>query len=301
MTQQYNAGFKGIFSIGDRQPLSSLEDNLKSFLDWSFVNIGGFVNVRIPTSGIAGTQYHKLNLSEDPSNTNNTVWEAEKKNWVYETGVSYSGSSPIEISGIYLNNNFLTGPSGFGAYTYSLDYDNGRVLFDNPVSKTSDVHVEYSYRYVQTYKSSESRGLEINDESLAANQVELPAILIEMTDRTDQKPFELGNGRNTFIQDVLFHVLAKNSVQRNNLANALMLQKDKHFQLYDIDKVVRNGVYPFDYKGLLNNNRINYNLLLEDNQYIDKKAFIKNATITEFNTINSIYHNIVRWTIEIFP
>jgi len=301
MTQEYNAGFKNVSSIGDRQVLSSLEENLKSFLDWSFINIGGFINVNIPTSGIGGTQYHKLKLAADPSNTTNTVWESEKKDWIYESGISYSGSTPVEISGLYLNNNFITGPTGYGAYTYSLDYQNGRVVFDNPVSKTSDVQIEYSYRYVQTYKSNESRGLEINDEALAANQVELPAILVEMTDRTDQKPFELGNSKNTFFQDVLLHVLASSSTQRNNIANALLLQKDRHFYLYDIDKVVRNGVYPFDYKGTINNNRINYGLLFKDAQYIDTTAFIKNATITEFNRINSIYHNIVRWTIEIFP
>ena len=53
--QEYKAGFKNVSSIGDRQVLSSLEHNLKSFLDWSFLNIGGFINVNIPTSGIGGT------------------------------------------------------------------------------------------------------------------------------------------------------------------------------------------------------------------------------------------------------
>ncbi len=302
MTNEYNAGFKNISSIGDRQPLSSLEDNLKSFLDWSFLNIGGFLNVTRPTSGVAGTQYHKLDLAEDPSNTANTVWESPKKDWVHESGISYGGSAPIDISGVYLNDNFLIGPTGYGAYTYSLDYQNGRVIFDNPVNKTSDVQIEYSYRYIQTYKSSEQRGLELNEQALSDNQIELPAIFIEMTDRTDQKPLELGNSRNTLFQDVLFHVLARNPTQRNNISNALLLQKDKGFILYDIDEVVRNGVYPFDYKGHINENRINYDLLLKNNQYIDKKAYVKNATITEFNILsNSIYHNIVRWTIEIFP
>ena len=302
MTQEYNAGFKHVSSIGDRQPLSSLEENLKSFLDWSFVNIGAFINVNIPTSGIGGTQYHKLKLATDPSNNTNTVWEAEKKDWIHETGISFDGLSPTEISGVYLNGTFLNGPSGYGSYTYSLDYKNGRVIFDNPVNQNSDVELEYSYRHIQTYKSSEQKSLEISEDVLASNSVELPAVFIEMTDRTDQKPFELGNSRNTFFQDVLFHVLARNATQRNNIANALLLQKDRHFYLYDIDNVVRNGVYPFDYKGNINNNRINYDLLFKDTQYIDRKAFIKNATITEFNIIsNTIYHNIVRWTIEIFP
>lgn len=302
MLSDYNAGFKNIESIGKRQPLSSLEDNLKSLLDWSFVNIGGFINITIPTTSIQNTSYHKLKLADDPNYKANTVWQADKKDWIYETGISYDGSSPIEISGIYLNNSFLIGPTGYGAYTYSLDYQNGRVIFDNPVNKNSDIQIEYSYRYIQTYKSSENHMLEINEEILSSHKVELPAILIEMTDRTDQKPFELGNSRNIFFQDVLLHVMAKTSVQRNNISNALLLQKDKFFNLYDIDKIIENGVYPFDYKGSINNSRLNYDLLVKNNDYIYRKACIKNAMITEFNLISdTIYHNIVRWTIEIFP
>lgn len=298
----YTPGFHHIDSIGRRQVLSSLEDNIKSFLDWSFVNIGGFINVNIPTSNIANSLLHKLKLATDPANTSNTIWESEKKDWIYETGVSYSGMQPIEISGIYLNNNFLVGPTGYQPYTYSLDYKNGRVVFDNPVNQNSDVEIEYSYRYVQSYTSSEMRGLEINNEVLSANKVQLPAILIEMTDRTSQKPWELGNSKNLFYQDILLHILANNATQRNNISNALMLQKDKGFYLYDIDQIIQNGVYWYNADGSINPNRLNYDTILNDPKYIFKKAFIQDATITEFNLISSsIYHNIVRWTVEIFP
>lgn len=299
---EYSSGFKNVESIGKRYTLSNLEDNIKSFLDWSFINIGGFINVEISTSGLDNTQYHQLNLVEDPSNTNYTVWEAAKKDWVYETGIDYAGSSPIEISGVYLNDNFLVGPTGYGNYTYSLDYKNGRVLFDNPVNKTSKVELEYSYRHIQTYKSNETRILEINQESLSLNRVEPPAILIEMIERTSQKPWELGNSKNIFYQDILLHILARNPTERTNISNILMLQKDKFIYLYDLSKIIEDGVYPIDYKGSINSNRLNYNLLFKNPNYIDKKAFIKDSNITEFNLIgNDIYHNIVRWTIEIFP
>lgn len=302
MVADYSPKFHLVDSIGNRQPLSSLEENVKSFLDWSFVNIGGFINVEMPTKDINNTDYHKLSLTEDPSNTTNTVWQAQKKDWVYETGISYDGTSPIEISGVYLNDTFLVGPTGYGNYTYSLDYQNGRVIFDNAVNKNSNVQIAYSYRYIQTYKSTQFGGLEINDQVLSANQVELPAVLIEMTDRTIQKPHEIGNSRNIIYQDVLLHVLANNATQRNNIANMLLIQKDKSFYLYDIDKVIENGVYPITYKGTINNDRINYGLLFNNPDYIQQKAFIHNSTITEFNLISSsIYHSIVRWTLEIFP
>ena len=38
MTQFHNVG-----SATEKNVISIVEDNLKSFIDWSFVNIGGFV------------------------------------------------------------------------------------------------------------------------------------------------------------------------------------------------------------------------------------------------------------------
>ena len=72
--------------------------------------------------------------------------------------------------------------------------------------------------------------------------------------------------------------------------------------LYDINKIVQSGVYPLSRNGNVNPDRLNYDKIVENIEYLDKKAYIQNSVITEFNTVaNSIYHNIVRWTIEIFP
>ena len=303
MSNNYEPGFKSVTSVGKRETLSAIEDNIKDFLDWSFVNIGGFINVQIPTSGISGASHHKLSLvTNDQTFTGNKVWEAKRKEWVYETGITFNGSQPIEISGVYLNNTFLVGPTGSGGYTYTLNYQDGRVLFDNPVNKNSDVEIEYSYRYVQTYKSSVDNGLEINPDVLAAHRIDMPAVLIEMTDRTIQQPYQIGDAENKIFQDVLLHVVCENPVERNNIANALLVQKDKMLHLYDINKVVQSGVYPLSRNGNINPDRLNYDKIVENREYLDKKAYIQNSAITEFNTVaNSIYHNIVRWTIEIFP
>ncbi len=45
-------GFHNVENISDRPAISQLEDNIKSFLDYSFLKIGGFINVNIPTSGL---------------------------------------------------------------------------------------------------------------------------------------------------------------------------------------------------------------------------------------------------------
>lgn len=306
--------FLEVTSIGQKNRISSLEDNIKSFLDWSFLNIGAYVSVKIPTSGISGSNFHQLQPVTDPSNTIK-VWESVRKDWVYESGIA--NQSPIRVSGIYLNSTFLPGPSGSGAYTYSLNYPLGRVTFDNPVASTSTVQLNYSYRYVQVYKSSESswwkevQQLTYNpaafkangDSSITANhRIQLPSILVELSPRTQQIPRQLGTTQNIIIQDVLLHILAENPVQRNNLIDILMLQKDKSFYMYNINKVVQNNVYGVNYKGQINNSGLNYDRIVANPEYQEYYTYIKDAYLSEVSSLSSSLHNgIVRWSVEMYP
>lgn len=75
--------FHNVKSITEKHRSSILEDNLKSFLDWSFLEIGGFINVNIPTSGITGTVgFHSLQKANDNTIRGNRLWEAPRKDWV---------------------------------------------------------------------------------------------------------------------------------------------------------------------------------------------------------------------------
>jgi hypothetical protein len=306
--------FQHVDSIGQKNSVAALEDNIKSFLDWSFLNIGGFINVDIPTSGIYGSNFHTLKPVVDPSQKSK-IWQSTRSNWVYETGVSYEGSSPTAISGINLNGVFLPSPSGSGSYTYSINYPLGQIAFNNNVSQNSSVTLEYSYRYVQVYKANESiwwkeiqsdtynpAAFTTNgDSSITANhRIQLPAIVIETISRNILIPRELGNTKNIIIQDVLLHVFTENINQRNSLTETLLLQKDKSLPLYDVNKVVKDGVYPLNFDGSINSSGLNYPLL--SSNYRKNWCTIKNSTTSELNTLsNSLYNGIVRWSIEIFP
>lgn len=309
--------FNLVTDIGSLNPVASLEDNLKSFLDWSFLNIGGFINITIPDSGISGGASHQLKPVLDPSLPTNRVWEAPRKDWVYETGVSYSGSSPIAISGLYLNGTFLPGPTGSGRYTYNINYPMGRVTFDNFINANSIVSLDYSYRYVQVYKANESpwwkelqedsynpANFKTNgDYNITANhRVQPPAIIIELSPRVVLTPYELGTTTNITLQDVLIHVFTESPIQRDNIVNILMLQKDKSLRLYDINKVVRDGLAPLNYSGQPNPNRLNYDQLINNSTYQSKYYNIKNVVVSELNIITpSLYNAILRWSVEIFP
>ena len=305
--------FLHITNIGQKYAISSLEDNIKGFLDWSFLNIGAYVNVEIPTSGLYGSNFHTLKPVTDPSQKAK-LWEAPRKDWVYENCTS-GNYSAIQISGINLNGTFLPGPTGSGTYSYTMNYPLGRISFDNNVSSSSTVTMEYSYRYVQVYKANESAWWKelqsqtynpanfssTGDSSITANhRIQLPAIIVETIPRTVLIPRELGTTQNVVIQDVLLHIFAENIGQRNNLTEILVMQKDNTLALYDVNKVVKEDKFPINSNGSINPSGYSYPCLTTN--YRRQWCTIKDSTITELNTISSaLYNGIVRWSIEIFP
>lgn len=312
MTQFHNVG-----SITYKDKISALEDNIKSFLDWSFINIGGFVNVNIPTSGIAGgsTGFHNLKVSNDPTVQGSRLWESMRKDWIYESGISYKDSSPIGFSGIYLNNVFLPAPTGSGNYGYSVNYPLGQIKFNNAVSSTSSVAASYSYRYVQVYKASDAVWWkEVQKETYnpanfknngdysitSMHRVQMPAIILELVPRTKLTPYQLGTTENIWTQDLFLHIFSQTAVQRNTLIDILLAQKDKVLHLYDVDRAVKEHAYPLNQYGNINPSGKNYPNLIDSFKH--NYFTIINTSIGELNTLSStLYNGIIRWSIEIFP
>lgn len=309
--------FQSVNNINEKLLLSSLEDNIKSFLDWGFLNIGGFVNVNIPTSGMSAGGFHALKPAADPARQANTVWETSRKEWIHETNIPYSGSAPIPISGIYINNSFIPGPTGNQSLPYSINYPLGQIVFAQPQSPSTNIQLNYSYRYVQVYKSTDAvwwkelhqlsydpNNTDKNRASLitANHRVQLPAIVVETIARTVQIPYELGNVKNIIGQDILLHIFTENPVQRNSIIDILLLQKDKQTYLYDSNKLVANNKNSLNYLGQKNPNGLNYGQIISNEAYRSKVFYVDNASTTEFNTISSsLYNGIVRWSLKIFP
>jgi hypothetical protein len=308
--------FQHVSSIGSKNRVASLEDNIKSFLDWSFLNIGGFINVSIPTSGIdTSNTFSSFKPVTTTSVTPNRVWEATRKDWVYESGISSKTSSPSYFSGVYLNNTFLPAPTGSGAYGYSVNYPLGRLTFNFNLAPSSTVKAAYSHRYIQVYKASDAiwwKELQkdtynpdnfksTNDYLLLSNhRVQLPAIVVELIPRTVQIPYQLGSADNIIIQDVFLHIYSENANQRNIIADALIHQKDKTLRLYDISEVIKNNKYSLNKFGNINPSGYNYPQLVE--LFSNYWCTIKDSDIVELNSLSSSLHNgIVRWSIEIFP
>lgn len=307
--------FYHISKYGKYNVLSQLEDNFKSFFDTAFLNIGAYTNISRPSSQLYGGDMSRLSMTEDPSLDSGQAWETSKKDWVWESGVSYASGSPISVSGIYVNNDFYPGPTGYGDVTYSINYPLGRVVFDEPIPASSVVEAEYSYRNVQVYKSNEAAWFKElqqysydptkynNIKQITSNhRIQMPSVVLEFLPHMVMKPYEIGSTRNIIYQDLMANILTESYSDRAILLDILIQQKDRPIYLYDINKVVNDEVYPLNYNGSINSNGFSYSQLVEKPEYKLSVVYIKGADIIDLNNYGqNIYTSSLRYKIEIFP
>ena len=331
-----NEKFSGVSSIGEKLLLAQIENNIKSFLEWGFLNIGGFINIERNQSNIYSNPLSKLKPTEDPNYTNGQVWQTIRKDWIWEEDITYTRCitpvgeittdpcpseyvqtiSPILITGLYINNTFYP-LNTTGTYSYKVDYINSRIIFNSPISLNSVVEMEYAYRWVQVYSYDNAKWWQQlqykTDDNLAHfnqlnkgdfsilsnNRVQLPAIIIESIARGLSKPFQLGDKSLVMKQEIMLHIVAENMADRNNLIDILRLQQDKFIRMYDTNLVIRDGVQPFNIDGTLNTNRLNYGDLVFDNDYIWLNARLTDIFASEVQSFSPFLSEAnVKLTVE---
>lgn len=314
MSENNYAKFNFVDQYGKYGIISQLEDNLKSFLDWAFLNIGAYTNISRTQTNLYGNTMSQLQQAVDPA-VAGKAWESVKKDWVWESGVVYNSGSPTAFSGVYVNNAFIPGPTGNSTYSYTVNYPLGRVTFNKPLTANTKVEAEYSFRNVQIYKSNESDWFkELQEYSYdpskynniknltSTHRVQMPCIILELLPRIVLSPYELGTRRNIITQDLMFHVLAENYSDRMLIIDILLNQKDKTLLLYDINKVVNDNAYSLDYKGSKNPNGKGYEEILSDPDYILNTAHIKNLDIIDLENYGpNIFKGSLRASFLIFP
>ena len=317
MSCNISTTFTHVSQVGNTLLNSQLESNLKSFLDWGMLGIGGWFNVNIPTSGAWGGTFDQLRLVDDPSYGKGQVWESARKDWVWENEVPYTGGSPISITGVSVDGTFYG--TGDATYAHHYNYPLGRVVFDNPIASTSTVKLEYSYRNVQVYIADQApwwdelqyNSMRVDDSSfsqvgsgnwaiLSNNRVQMPAVVIEAVPRRTYQPYELGSSNNFITQDVLFHVVSESRWWRNQLVDIISLQKDKTLMLYDSNKLADSGAYPLDFRGMVVAPENNYSGFVSTDGYQFTSARITDMGVTEMESYNSMLHEgTVRASFEV--
>lgn len=311
----YKAGFQNVEDFSSYYLETQLEDNLKNFLDWGFLSIGGFVNVNRPTQNINNSNgFHVLKPQTDPAfggDGSGKVWETTKKQWVSCSGVSYKNTSPISISGIYINNSFVPGPTGTAQYPYQLNYNLGRVVFSSGLPQNTSIQMNYSYKAIQTYKATDttSNWKELqrytylsadNNKDLTSNhRAQMPCVIVEVIPGNTYRPYQLGSTTFLASQDIMLHIFTENPIEKQNIVDIIKLQKDRTLLLYDLKKVVKDKVYELNSNGSINNGRINYENLVNNSAYFWKYSSFEDVKSIDNETVQSnLYYNTTRITVK---
>lgn len=321
MSNEHYTQFRAANHFNEPLLINQLEQNLKSWVDWSLLKIGAWENVTTGTSGTYGGSFSILQKVNDPSYTANTVFQGIRKDWVWESGVDYSSPTggtfnPLPVQ-VYVNNTLVN--TGTSSHVHYIDYPNGRVVFTQTHS-TQTIKAQYSYRSVQTYLSDDinwwfevqfdsqnpadqqwAQNLTSGDFNLSStNRTQLPAIVIEGVPQGTSSAFELGTlvGKNK--QDVLFHIICQDRYTRNNLADILRLQKGKTIILYDNYKIYTNQLFPLDERGMKVTNPTIYPDIVNNSTLVFRHAVIEDINISNIETKHPNLHwAVARATLEI--
>lgn len=293
-----------------------LLDNFVYFYDWGFLDRGSFYNIKIPQSGIYGGDRHKLRSANDPNYNDGQVWEAYRKNWVWESGISATTQQPIKISGVFINNTFYA--TGNITKPFYIDYTNGRVVFDTAISTTSTVQLEYSHKWVEVVPAEgvsffreiqqgsfrNEEGFQVSNSGgwaqIGETRLQLPAVAVEVLPPKSLQGYQLGGGQ-LVNNDIVFYVMSENHWECLNLMDAIVYQNDRNIHLFDTTQAAISGVLPFNYRNELNGNALPSGLypnLVDDFFY--RKCYIYNSKANEVTQLSpDLYVGTARCTTEV--
>lgn len=234
--------FKGITQLGQSTITNDVINNVISFFDYGLIESSGYLNITIPTTGYYGGTDSTLRPVNDPRYPAGKIWISARKNWVYETGLTPE---------VYVNNVLNT--------DNQIHYPFGSVIFNTPISTSSAVTAQYSYKYVNVtrveglnwFEQVHMRSQRSDGDfplgtgiwqNLAENRFQLPAIGVELKSRNFE-PWQIGGGQKTYT-DLLIHCVAEDAYTRDMLFDIVSLQNDKRFVMYDLNAMAEADAFP---------------------------------------------------------
>jgi hypothetical protein len=305
--------FKGINSggFGGYDLTDQISYNLKWWIDWGLLNNGAFGIFQRGAGGISfyDTTEAELHPVPDERFPEGTIWEGAGREWVWESGVTVPSGEidPFRVSGVYVDGTFYSqnAVSG-GTFGHHVDYQNGRIIFDNPQNPDGTIEAEFTTRSVHVsfadnpeFKEIMLDALEEFEQDLSPSgtpvrehQIWLPAVFIEVGEGR-QRGLQLGGGqiKTRFIN---LHIFADNPNDRNLLKDWLDFQSRASFDMADLNQIT----WPFDQYGDIVSGITNWPDMAT--AFPGRKIRIHDATSRNLNSLNSrIFRARVTWEVEI--
>ena len=297
--------FKATTNFNNALFTEKLEKGIQLFFDWAFLNIGAFTDIVIPNSVINGGNLHTLKAAD----TTYKIYDAPRKNLVYEDDVSFNGNSPI-VPQVYVNDVLQT--TG-----YNVDYPNGRVIFSSAKLSTDVITMTYSYKNVSVELEADSElwkelqygslrventhwGDKEKGDWTAKNvtkRLQMPAIIIGAVPRRNFKPWEVGSKALTVYSDVLFHVVAETKTMRDKLTDIVSLEHEKTIWLIDTQSLVGTTAWPLTFNGYKNASGLTYPELVDGYKWL--RCIFNNMVVSDVkNTNPHLFESTIRCTTE---
>lgn len=308
---------RGIHNVDDDSLVEILEENLMEFFNWGLLEAGGYTDATVTNLGVNDpTDDSMLIPVHMPGQPDGRIWQSPHRNWVWESGLD-SERQPLPVSGVYVDGTFYDASTS-GAFAYFVNYPDGRVVFEQPIPTTSVVQASYSYRWVNFYDQEvpwfrdvvfDAYRFEVGEDAqpsgvlglLQEYQVQLPAVIIETVPTRRFVPKQIGDGSQWVYQDFLFHVLTDRSDDRNFLIDAITLQKDKTFYLFDTNARAAANKFALDWHGSLVSNAMTYPMLVDmpPSGFRFKRCIFNRMAGQESSGRLPLFRAIIRATLEV--
>jgi hypothetical protein len=216
-----------------------IKSNLHYWMEDKLVRAGWYDNVTVGETNFYGHDISRfIPITDDPDFIDGRVWQSAFKNWVYASGIpaAFSGvAAPFVASGVVVDGTFYS-EAATGIYAHQLDFENGRVIFDNVIAGSPVVQGAFSYQLVSVRMADEldNENQPVLLESFykdnpaqtgvatypsAANRT-LPAIFIDVRDRKNS-PYELGTRNSVKDYFVVCHLYNRNPLYQDRLEDFL--------------------------------------------------------------------------------
>lgn len=286
--------FKGPSLIYKYNVEDILQENLKEWLKYGFLEAGGYTNIQfnLPTSG-----YTTLQGIHDDRYKDGQVYEMFGPGLVFETDIIPNGATPQPLicSGVWVNKAFYPTSGINGAFNHIVDFSRGRVIFNAPVNNsiieseycirdigvyTSDttewktVVNAYSDQYTNTSKTAPS-GL---SSILKEKRVWMPSVFVELQDR-DHIPLQIGGGEYADFH-VFYHIISDRPSLNKSVMGIINDQEGKTINLFDPNISPKS----YNYDGSVAVSGISYKALqIREGPYFWRNAWIEKSTGTTIN------------------
>lgn len=308
----------GVTGFGADYPNTIIKTSIKEFLNWGFLQAKAYTNVDTSSSDLYSNNHSTLRPVKDPNFADGKIWEAPRKNWVWESGLN---SSPNQCSGVYVSGVFyLPNDATYGHY---VDYPNGRIIFNSAISTSLPVKAKYSYKNiafadadsVPFFQQIQTNSLRIDQEQFGYfgsgdwfrindTRIQLPLVAIESVDRSSFKPYQLGGGI-VATKEFLIHSVSEDGGNLSQkIADIISMQGGRGIYGIDTNKIAQDNKFPITPSGTIASGALTYPQMVasgvQDGGYRWGEMYIMDAEITNNQKLTEkVSLSTVRMEIEV--